>query len=51
MQSYQVRLTLKSGFTFTIIMQVNCLDDVYECVAWDYPTARIIGANAIQRIA
>ncbi len=50
MKTYLVNITYK-GNTFTRQYQVNELDEVYECVEWDYPGARILGSNAIQRVA
>ncbi|MFA7281319.1 MAG: hypothetical protein WC100_14645 [Sterolibacterium sp.] len=50
MKTYQVRITLATGIVILRMLQVNDLDDVYECVEWLYPQSRIIGANAIQRI-
>ena len=51
MKTYQVTITLKRGYSITRLIQVSELDEVYECVEWLYPQSRIIGANAIQRIA
>jgi hypothetical protein len=51
MKTYQVRITLQSGLVVLSMFQVNTLDDVYECVEWAHPGSRIIGANAIQRVA
>ncbi len=51
MKTYRVTITLTQGYIVTRLIQVNELDEVYECVEWMYPQSRIIGANAIQRIA
>ena len=51
MKTYRVTITLKQGYSFTRLIQVNELDEVYECVEWMYPQSRLIGADAIQRVA
>jgi hypothetical protein len=50
MKTYRVRVQHR-GYEFITTFQVNELDEVYECVEWKFPGARIIGADAIQRIA
>lgn len=50
MNTYLVDLTLPSIKVQVKVLAYD-LDGVYEAVAWDYPSARIIGPSAIQRIS
>lgn len=49
--AYEVKITSHNGAVNTVRIMASNLDELYETMQWNYPNHRIIGADAIQRIA